>query len=60
MQPVKIRRNGMESIYADGAVLVNYPISCFDGNIYSRYSVKCNIKLIHHKPTSVLQTTVPQ
>nr|XP_022321595.1 uncharacterized protein LOC111123501 isoform X3 [Crassostrea virginica] len=31
MQPVKIRRNGMESIYADGAVLVNYPISCFDG-----------------------------
>lgn len=43
MQPVKIRRNGMESIYADGGVLVNYPISCFDGNIYSR-NVQCQLQ----------------
>ncbi|XP_022320772.2 uncharacterized protein LOC111122994 [Crassostrea virginica] len=31
MQPVIFRRRGKDCIYADGGILMNNPISCFDG-----------------------------
>jgi predicted acylesterase/phospholipase RssA len=33
MQPVKINRDGLEEVLVDGALVCNFPLHCFDGEL---------------------------
>uniref|UniRef100_K1QRW2 Uncharacterized protein n=1 Tax=Magallana gigas TaxID=29159 RepID=K1QRW2_MAGGI len=47
IQPVKCTVNGQTGLYCDGAVIMNYPISCFDGWWLSMKSEDSFLQRLH-------------
>eukprot|EP00105_Crassostrea_gigas_P044752 XP_019928900.1 PREDICTED: uncharacterized protein LOC105343303 [Crassostrea gigas] len=47
IQPVKCRVNGHTALYSDGGIIMNYPISCFDGWWLSMKNEDSFLKRLH-------------